>query len=248
MSIDQTAADKIPGIDDDLPDLPVPDELTSLKEKADLMGLQYHPSIGLDKLRAKVAEAIAAEGAPRRGDDEVAVAPVVVTAPAPTVPVQAFQAPTLAPATFEPSREIYVNPRQHADTDSVALPGENINQTRLRLKRHANELIRIRVTCMNPAKKEWEGEIIGAGNNLVGTVTKYIPFGNDEGWHVARILYNVIRDRVCQIFVTTTDKKSGQKVRTSKMIKEFGIEVLDPLTEADIAELKARQAATRSID
>ena len=71
-NLDQNVADKIPGIDDELPDLPVPDELTSLKEKADFMGVPYHPSIGVEKLRAKVAEALAAEGAPRRAtaDDE----------------------------------------------------------------------------------------------------------------------------------------------------------------------------------
>lgn len=32
----------------------VPDELTVLKQRADMMGIQYHPSIGLDKLKAKV--------------------------------------------------------------------------------------------------------------------------------------------------------------------------------------------------
>ena len=234
---DQTSEFNIPGIDDELPGLPVPDELTTLKEKADFMGLPYHPSIGIEKLRIKVAEAIAAEGAPRRVADEVV-----------GTPVQAYQAPTLAPVSFETPRTVYVNPRQHADAESPALRGENAGQKRLRLKRHANELIRIRVTCMNPAKKEWEGEIIAAGNNLVGTVSKYIPFGIDEGWHVPRILYNVIRDRMAQIFITVTDKRSGQKVRTGKMIKEFAIEVLEPLTTEDLQELAARQAASRAID
>ena len=34
--------------------LVVPDELTTLKARADLMGVTYHPNIGLEKLRAKV--------------------------------------------------------------------------------------------------------------------------------------------------------------------------------------------------
>lgn len=37
------------------------DELTLLKERADLMGIKYHPSIGLDKLKEKVNEALAPE-------------------------------------------------------------------------------------------------------------------------------------------------------------------------------------------
>jgi hypothetical protein len=39
-------------------DLPIPDELTSLKARADLMGITYHPSIGVDKLREKVQAAL----------------------------------------------------------------------------------------------------------------------------------------------------------------------------------------------
>ena len=34
------------------------DELTLLKERATLMGIQYHPSIGVDKLREKVTSAL----------------------------------------------------------------------------------------------------------------------------------------------------------------------------------------------
>lgn len=34
------------------------DELTLLKERADLMGIKYHPSIGLDKLKEKVNEVL----------------------------------------------------------------------------------------------------------------------------------------------------------------------------------------------
>lgn len=141
-----------------------------------------------------------------------------------------------------------LTPRQYADQESVGPAGETVAERRLRMKRHANELIRIRVTSMDPAKKEWEGEIIGAGNNLVGTLTKYVPFGIDEGWHVPRILYNVIRDRMAQIFITVTDPVSKQKVRKGKLIRAFAIDVLDPLTADEIKELAARQAATRAID
>lgn len=251
----------IPGIDDELPELPQVDELTALKSRADLMGLTYHPSIGLEKLREKVNLAIAAEGAPKRDDDETVQLPhtphapapmpeppAPVVAPAAAVPVQAYQAQTLAPVVIEKPRAVYVSPKQHADTPSVPVEGETIGQKRMRLKRHANELIRIRVTCMNPAKKEWEGEIIAGGNNLVGTLAKYIPFGADDGWHVPRIIYNVLRDRMAQIFVTVTDPRTKQKGRVGKQIKEFAIEVMDPLTPEELSELAARQAATRAID
>jgi hypothetical protein len=236
--------DQIPGVDDEQPALPQVDELTALKERADLMGIQYHPSIGLEKLRAKINEAITTEGAPKRAEDAPVAAPVAV-------PTQAYQAESLAPVPEKAApvleKRTFLTPKQHADAESVPVEGETLSQKRVRLKRHANELIRIRVTCMNPAKKEWEGEIISVGNSLVKTISKYVPFGIDEGWHVPRILYNVLRDRQAQIFVTVTDEK-GNKVRKGKLIKEFAIEVLEPLTKEELAELAARQAASRSVD
>lgn len=121
---------------------------------------------------------------------------------------------------------------------------ENHELKKLRLKREALKLVRVRITCMNPAKKEWEGEIITVANNAVGTVKRYVPFNTEDGWHVEHILLEQLRERQCQIFVTEKDSR-GNKVRKGKLIREFAIEVLDPLTEEELAELAQRQAMAR---
>lgn len=175
------------------------DELTVLKARADLLGIAYHPSIGLEKLREKINAATSDEAAP--------------------APVQAV----------------------------AAADEETANQRRIRLKKQALELVRIRVTCMNPAKAEWEGEIITAGNSAVGSVTKYIPFNADNGWHVPRIIYTQLAERQCQIFITVTDSR-GNKSRKGKLIREFAIEVLPNLTPAELHELAQRQAMAKAID
>ena len=115
---------------------------------------------------------------------------------------------------------------------------------KLRLKREALKLVRVRITCMNPAKKEWEGEIITVANNAVGTVKRYVPFNIEDGWHVEHILLEQLRERQCQIFVSEKDSR-GNKVRKGKLIREFAIEVLEPLTEEELAELAQRQAMAR---
>ncbi len=136
------------------------------------------------------------------------------------------------------------------EKDVVKAPAE-VTETetakRIRKRREANELVRIRVTCMNPAKKEWEGEILSAGNSVVGMLTKYVPFNNDEGWHVPRMIYNMMQERQCQIFVTTKDSR-GNSTRSGKLIKEFAIEVLPNLTAKELADLAQRQAMANSID
>ena len=100
---------------------------------------------------------------------------------------------------------------------------------------------------MNPAKKEWEGEIFSCGNTTVGSFTKYVPFNADDGWHVPEMIYKMIRDRQCQVFYTVTDDK-GNKIRRGKLIREFAVEKLPPLTPEELHELAQRQAMSKSID
>lgn len=121
---------------------------------------------------------------------------------------------------------------------------ESLAAKKLRLKRDALKLVRVRITCMDPAKKEWEGEIITVSNNAVGTVKRYVPFNAEDGWHVEHILLEQLRERKCQIFVTEKDSR-GNKVRKGKLIRAFAIEVLDPLTEEELADLAQRQAMAK---
>ena len=175
------------------------DELNALKSRADMMGISYHPSIGLEKLREKVNAALT--GA--------------------------------AEKTEEPA--------------VVDLTAETEGQRNSRLKKEASKLVRVRVTCMNPAKKEWEGEIFSVGNAVVGSFTKYVPFNIDEGWHIPQMIYQMIKDRECQIFYTITDSR-GNKTRKGKLVKEFSVEVLPPLTKEELQELAQRQAMSNSIE
>jgi len=184
------------------------DRLTTLKERADQLGIKYHPSIGVDTLAEKIKAVM----------DSTATTTQAET-PAVVIPAAA------APAAVE----------------------ETLGQERQRLKREAHALVRIRLSCMNPAKKEWTGEIMTVGNSLVGSVTKFIPFNAEEGWHVPQIMLQQLQDRKCQIF-TTIKQKNGVAVRQGKLIKEFAIEILPPLTEAELHDLAQRQAMSGAID
>ena len=180
----------------------VQDELDALKARANLLGVKFHPSISLEKLREKVNAAVTSDGA----------------------------------ATSEEEAKDPAEPKQ-----------ETIGEKRKRLKTEALKLVRIRLTCLNPAKKEWEGEIITVGNSLIGSVKKFVPFNADDGWHVPHVIYQHLKERQCQIFQTATDAR-GNKVRKGKLIKEFAIEVLPPLTKEELDELARRQAMAKAID
>lgn len=195
-------------------DLPKPDLLASLKAKADLLGISYHPSIGVEKLKEKIDAKL--------GEDNTA---------------DALAAATVTEADSEGGEE---------DVTGKVFGVETPSQKRARLQREAAELVRIRLTCMDPSKKEIEGEIFTVGNSVVGTHRKYVPYNAEDGWHVPRIILQELQARMCQIFVTVKGPR-GEKTRQGKLIKAFAIEILPPLTEDELQELAQRQAMAKSV-
>lgn len=175
------------------------EELAALKDKADLLGVKYHPSISADKLRAKIKEHVEK--------------PVEVTA---------------AQTTAAP----------------VAKVNESAAEERVRLKQEALRLVRVNITCMNPHKREWESDIFTVGNSVIGTVSRCVPFNVD--WHVEAIMLNMIKERKCQVFFN--DKVDGRTVRSAKLINEFAVTELPPLTEQELKELARRQAISKVED
>lgn len=181
------------------------DELDALKARADLMGIKYHPNTGIDKLRAKINNALSG------GEESKTIT-------------------SLSKGTSE-----YISEEEFK------------KQEKSIRAREAGKLVRVRVTCMNPNKKDWEGEIISVGSAKLGTFKKFVPFNADEGWHVPKIIYDYMKDRKCSVFQTVKDSR-GQKIRKAKMVNEFSIEVLPPLTKEEIKDLAQKQAMAGSVD
>lgn len=180
------------------------DELTALKQRADVMGIKYGGQIGLDKLKARVQEKMldlntnAADAALNEMD----------------VPKESYLAPVR----------------------------ETKGQKRVRLRKSALELVRIRVTNMNPNKGNLKGEILCVGNSVIGSIKKFIPYNAEEGWHVPRILLTQLQNRV---YMSHFEVKVGkQKIKRHKLVKEFAIEILPPLTAEEVKELANRQIIT----
>jgi len=116
------------------------------------------------------------------------------------------------------------------------------NEQRVVLKQEAAALTRIRVTCMDPNKREYDGDFFCAGNRIIGTYKVYVPF--DVEWHVPSVILKMIRRKQCQVFVSKRDER-GRPIREGKSIKAFAIEVLPALTEQEMKELAQRQAMSK---
>lgn len=138
----------------------------------------------------------------------------------------------------EPEQVKSANPLG-ADIPEVETP----MQLRARLMAEQLKLVRLRITNMDPKKKDLPGEILTVANEYIGTVRKYIPYGEqtDNGYHVPYCLYTLLESRRFQHIRVT--KKNGREHVETSWAKEFSLEILPQLTPDELAKLAASQAA-----
>ena len=143
--------------------------------------------------------------------------------------------------------------KRMAERDTAEI--NEYNQTAIRpamkkkldLVKKATKLVRCVVTNRNPMKAKWEGEVIAVGNDIGVNEKKYVPFSLESGYHLPQIIVNALNDKKCTIFV---NKKGadGKTIQVGKLIKEYAIETLDPLTQKEYDELGASQRARGAIE
>lgn len=133
-------------------------------------------------------------------------------------------------------------------TGALGASEENLTPNQ-RLYREQMALVRCRITNLDPKKRELPGEIFAVANRVLGTVKKFIPYGEltENGYHIPRILFNELDSRKFNHIGSTKDKATGQTVVTSKWVKEFSLEVLPPLTAEELSKLATAQIAAGSV-
>jgi hypothetical protein len=122
------------------------------------------------------------------------------------------------------------------------------NNKRQELKLEATRLIRVLVMNQNPTKKEWRGEYLGVSNKAIGTIRKFIPY--DIETHVEAVLVKNLKARKMSRFYTEKNERN-QSVRKYRLVPEFSITMLDPLTPQelkDLAEDQTKRGAIGAID
>jgi hypothetical protein len=200
-----------------------------LKARASVLGIQHSNNIGVEALKKKIEDKMAENEANSEASNTAPISTENVTQPQ-TV------APELNPLADED---------EGPDFETMT-PGQRKQYMRQTVVKKAMALVRVRIYCMDPKKKDIPGEIITTGNKFVGTVRKFIPFGEatDNGYHIPQMLLNVLRDRKFLQISTRKDKRTGRMTTTTRYVSEFAIEELEPLSKDDLAQLATEQAAS----
>lgn len=111
--------------------------------------------------------------------------------------------------------------------------------------KEAMKLVRVIITPMEATKAtNLESEMFCAGNSLVGTVKRTIPFGVE--WHVEQILINSIKEKKYQMFISKKNHL-GVDVVSARMVPAYSITTLDPLTQEELDKLADLQLRTGSL-
>lgn len=136
-----------------------------------------------------------------------------------------------------------VNPLE--DTKKAPVK-ETEAQMRQRIRLEQTRLIRVRIQNLDPKKKDLPGEIITVANEYMGTIRKFVPFGEatDNGYHIPYCIYEFLKNRK---FLNIRVTKNGKNIEQA-WVREFAIEELPPLTREDLDKLAAAQTASGSLN
>lgn len=155
-------------------------------------------------------------------------------------------ASTSTASTDSAAESTKVNPL--ASPNAEELPEKPLT-LRQYLQAEQMKLVRCRITCMDPKKADLTGEIFTVANEYLGTVRKFVPFGEitDNGYHIPYCIYQMMLGR--EFLQIRTVKKSGGRQETkTAYVREFSIDVLPDLTKEELTRLANMQASRGDVD
>ena len=117
------------------------------------------------------------------------------------------------------------------------------------VKKEALRLIRCRIANNDPAKNDLMGDFYTVCNSVIGKVTKYVPFRGTaaESYHIPYCIYQFLKTKKF-VQITPATGSNLNATDRAQLMPEFTLEVLEPLTKEELAELAKEQAAGNRID
>lgn len=203
-------------------------ELEQLRERATLMGIKFHPNSKEESLRNKIQAVLDGASADAVGDEEENEEAGENEDPVDNGTAANTSMPKLDTVPAQPAKK------------AVEFVPETKEQKAYRLKLAGTKLVRVMIHCNNPMKKDWQGEQFTVSNRNLGTINRFVPF--EVEWHVEAAILEMMRDRQYLGFNSRKVGPMKMEVKEPKFLKEFNIEILEPLTPKELQKLVVKQA------
>ena len=112
-------------------------------------------------------------------------------------------------------------------------------------EKRAMKLTRVVVVPNDSTMANYPGLIFTVGASGINNgqmIKKFVPFNNEEGWHVPQIILDQIENAQMQKFKTVT-RANGEKVLEPYNAKKFNVQILPPLNKEELETLAAANKA-----
>lgn len=114
-------------------------------------------------------------------------------------------------------------------------PDEAVNDFRLEMTKR----VRVLITCNDPMMKDYDMTPYYSFSNSALTLPAItVPLGVE--WHILHAYVLMLQDMECKIPVKSKDSK-GRVITIRRTIKKYNVNILPPLTEKELEELKQAQ-------
>ncbi len=140
--------------------------------------------------------------------------------------------------------EVPTEPTEKAKA-AAAAHRDHADISKLSKQDRALRLRRIVVVPNDPNLSEYHGLIFTVGSSSVNKgrmVKKYVPFNNEDGWHVANMIVENIQNAEMQKF-RKEKMPNGEQVMRPYITKKFNVTILPDLTKQEMEQLAAAQKA-----
>lgn len=128
-------------------------------------------------------------------------------------------------------------------------PKNPVISEREKIIKDAMRLIRCKIVCLNPSKKDLNGEIFTVANDVIGKVSKFVPYTSpaSDSWHLPNIIVQFLKSKKYADIRMPKNKDQRQFTVKYDLVPEFNIIELPPLTKEELAKLAAAQKAAGSV-
>lgn len=201
------------------------DELSMLKQRARMMNIPFSNNISVETLKERIQAKMDGEASKEESS------------------VQVEKSQSVNPFDLNFSDEAPV------PTAPAAVPTKKKSLRQLLIDENMR-LVRLRITNLDPKKKDIPGEVFTVANEYLGTVSKFVPFGEhtEGGYHVPYVIYKMMKNRKFLNIRTFVNKKNNNQIEViHQWAQEFALEVLEPLTPKELQNLATAQIAAGSV-
>lgn len=146
-----------------------------------------------------------------------------------------------------------ITEQEQAEVNPLATAPAAVQEDKLsmaqRIRLENTRLVRVRIQNLDPKKKDLPGEILTVANDYMGTVRKYVPYGEatDNGYHIPYCIYKLLKSRKF-LHVSVKKGRNGKERVEQQWVREFAIEILPQLTEEELKQLGQAQLAAGSLN